>query len=510
MEKLFKFGNSIYSILMLFWLYFTIYYLFEFLNIDFTNLKSAQAKLLLSIFFVGISIVHFKQFRKKIIQLFSSFYIFVITHKLSVMLALFIFQIVILLTSIGLAKADTTVLYNIATNPNVASETDYISYYPNNFMLLVWMKVNFFLFGKSAVVAMGFFNILFIDSTIYLLYKLNSYLLTKNISNNTFILSILILGMSPQYIYTYSDSITLWLLSIFLLYISKIVRTRDYKYAILSGILLALTYSFRPTVMIFVIAGVIVTIAKMNWTKLVNLSTVKVLLVGLLAFVLVNRSIDYTLEHQKFVKYEPNYSRSLLYFVDLGLTYSGNVHAEIPVEVATAIGPDRNKLALEDIKKRLSSYNRTTFIGHLFYKYYWITNEGMFGWLQERVLSEAERLETPWIRKVQDTSFAKWIRTYVYAEGENYYLYATFMQVVWIIIAFGLLAYSFYFTMENSYQLWMQISLFGGIMFLMIFEGGRTRYLIQFLPAIVSIASYGLSTKLNKCILLRELLENGY
>lgn len=65
MEKLLKIGNSIYSILMLFWLYFSVYYLFEFLKIDYTNLKSAQAKLLLLFFALGFSIVHFRWLRKK-------------------------------------------------------------------------------------------------------------------------------------------------------------------------------------------------------------------------------------------------------------------------------------------------------------------------------------------------------------------------------------------------------------------------------------------------------------
>lgn len=496
MEKLLKIGNSIYSILMLFWLYFSVYYLFEFLKIDYTNLKSAQAKLLLLFFALGFSIVHFRWLRKKVIQISSSIYIFIITHKLLVMSVLFIFQIVILLTSIGLAKADTTVLYNIATNPIVASETDYISYNPNNFMLLVWMKVNYFLFGNSAVVAMGFFNILFIDSSIYLLYKLNSYLLTKNISNNTFILSILILGMSPQYIYTYSDSITLWLLSIFLLCISKIVRTRDYKYAILSGILLALTYSFRPTVMIFVIAGLIVLLFKLIKNKEHLKSLVfmfKLIFLFVVSFLLINRAISYSLHQQDVVNYESGKSRTLLYYVNLGLTYSGNIHAEIPSEVANAVGDERNERTIEDIKKRIDNYDFTTFTGHLFYKYYWITNEGLFGWMQERVLSEEERLDISWLRKIQNKNFSKWVRSYIYVEGENHYLYATLIQIVWILISSGLLLYSFNFSINNNYQIWMQISIFGAILFLMIFEGGRTRYLIQFLPAILTISSIGIT-----------------
>ncbi|MXQ48023.1 hypothetical protein GRB29_01115 [Streptococcus pneumoniae] len=507
MEKLFKFGNSIYSILMLFWLYFSIYYLFEFLNIDYTSLKSAQAKLLLSIFLGGIGMVHFKQLRKKVIQLFSNIYIFIVTHKLLVMLALFIFQMIILLTSIGLAKADTTVLYNIATDPIFASETDYISLFPNNFMLLIWMKLNYLLFNENMVVSMGLFNILFVNIAIYNIYVLNLRHLTKKTANLSFLLGILILGLSPQYIYTYSDSITLFLLSMFLLCLSKLARNREYKNAILSGILMALTYSFRPTVMIFIIAGFIVIL--FQWTKSKKILKslriwMKLIIVLLGAFLLINKAIDYSMNHQNIVKYETEKSRTLLYFVNLGLTYSGNIHAELPQEVVNATGNDRNKKAIEDIKKRIKQYDFTSFIGHLFYKYYWITNEGLIGWQQENVLGEEQRLYIPWLKNIQDKELSKWIRSYIYVDGENHYLYATLIQLIWIFISFGLFAYSLHFTFNKSYSLFMQITIFGAIIFLMIFEGGRTRYLIQFLPAILTISTQGLINSYQKIYNIRK------
>lgn len=116
----------------------------------------------------------------------------------------------------------------------------------------------------------------------------------------------------------------------------------------------------------------------------------------------------------------------------------------------------------------------------------------MFGWIQERVLSEKVRMNIHWLKKIQDTHFASWVRTYIYAEGKNYFYYASFIQMVWIIISIGLVLSTFFFSRNNAFQLWMQISLFGGILFLMLFEGGRTRYMIQFLPAIITVSSQGL------------------
>ncbi|MGZ7259744.1 hypothetical protein ACXWO8_09420, partial [Streptococcus pyogenes] len=81
-------------------------------------------------------------------------------------------------------------------------------------------------------------------------------------------------------------------------------------------------------------------------------------------------------------------SRTMLYFVNLGLTYSGNNHSELPEEVLYSVGEDRNPAVLKDITRRLDEYDFPKFVGHIYYKYYWAVNEGMFGWFQERVLNE--------------------------------------------------------------------------------------------------------------------------
>ena len=39
----------------------------------------------------------------------------------------------------------------------------------------------------------------------------------------------------------------------------------------------------------------------------------------------------------------------------------------------------------------------------------------------------------------------------------------------------------------------LSLAVFGGLLFLTIFEGGKTRYLIQFLPQILLVASIGLA-----------------
>ncbi|MER0122318.1 hypothetical protein ABPH35_02960 [Streptococcus sp. ZJ93] len=490
MEKLLKIGNSIFFVLMAFWTYFSIYFLFQYLNVDYTNLTSSQAKLLIAFTILMIIAYHF---RKQVGSWIVSFYRLIIVHKALLLLPLCLFQLLILLTSVGLAAADTTIVYNMATDPSFAHTTDYISIYPNNFLLLLWFKLNYFIAGQNLVVLLAFWNVLFIDGAIVLIYLTNKSALGQRVANLSYLMMILILGLSPQYIYTYSDPITLFVLSIFIYMVVRLMKTPNFLGFIIAGLVLAIGYGLRPTVLIFIIAGLISFVYYCLMTK--DKKRIKTYLIGItvatLSFLMFNRATHYVLEHQQFVRYEQNMSRTLLYYVDLGLTYSGNIHAEISPEVAAATGDNRNKMAVAEIKHRLKNYNFASFTGHIYYKYYWMVGEGMFGWLQERVLSEQQLQAIPWLQRVQSTKIAQYIRSFIYVEGGRYYLYALGIQIIWIIISLGLLLFCKFYNTKNLYQLWMQITIFGGLLFLFIFEAGRSRYLIQFLPAIITVSSIG-------------------
>ncbi|HFU4326934.1 TPA: hypothetical protein ACGO9A_002172, partial [Streptococcus suis] len=307
------------------------------------------------------------------------------------------------------------------------------------------------------------------------------------------VLMVLIIGCSPQYIYTYSDPIALFLVSCLIASISQSLQKNNWISSIVSGFLVAIAYGVRPPVMIFIIAGLIVLLYKFFETKKIKKITIKSLIFIAIGFTIFNTSSNILLKNQSFVRYEPDYSRTLLHYVNLGLTYSGNQHSDISPEAMSATGENRNKEALKEINMRLDNYQYNSFVGHLFFKFYWITNEGMFGWLQEQVLSEESPIIVPWLEKIQQTNLASQVRQFIYVSGSSYSHYARILQIIWIIIIFGLAVYSWkYFSLNNNYLLWMQITIFGGLLFLMIFEGGRTRYLIQFLPAITSVSSAGL------------------
>ncbi|OXE60580.1 hypothetical protein ADH69_08455 [Limosilactobacillus reuteri] len=55
-------------------------------------------------------------------------------------------------------------------------------------------------------------------------------------------------------------------------------------------------------------------------------------------------------------------------------------------------------------------------------------------------------------------------------------------------------------TIKVDNSLVIKLTILGGFIFLLLFEGGRSRYLIQFLPYLITLSSLGISQFLDKKI----------
>ena len=120
--------------------------------------------------------------------------------------------------------------------------------------------------------------------------------------------------------------------------------------------------------------------------------------------------------------------------------------------------------------------------------------EGTLGWLYRDVEHEKTPVINPLYESyTKDLPPAKWVRTYFLSTDRPQYRYYEFVkQLVWIVMAAGLVLV--YLKKKNDDELhFLSLAVFGGLLFLTIFEGGKTRYLIQFLPQILLLASIGLA-----------------
>ena len=93
---------------------------------------------------------------------------------------------------------------------------------------------------------------------------------------------------------------------------------------------------------------------------------------------------------------------------------------------------------------------------------------------------------------------AEWVRKFIIEyDSPSYVFYKIVKQPIWIVMVLG--AFVPVWKYRRYRQLnYLLLTIFGGILFLMVFEGGKTRYLIQFLPQIFLLSSIGLATWLHQ------------
>ena len=128
------------------------------------------------------------------------------------------------------------------------------------------------------------------------------------------------------------------------------------------------------------------------------------------------------------------------------------------------------------------------------------TADGSFGWA-----NEGKYLYDPFVKNLN--KIEKHIRIlFMHKNANQNYLiadtnisgYKFFPQIVWVVALLFMLLASIGDSFETIQLL--KYTIVGGFIFLLLFEGGRSRYLIQFLPYLFTLAGLGL----NKLIILKS------
>lgn len=84
--------------------------------------------------------------------------------------------------------------------------------------------------------------------------------------------------------------------------------------------------------------------------------------------------------------------------------------------------------------------------------------------------------------KTPASTWKWWAQTFTYPNGKNVSVFRFISQLIWIfLIGVLLFGWKYHDLISDG----LRLSLIGGFLFLLIFEGGRSRYLIQFLPSIM-------------------------
>lgn len=442
---------------------------------------------------------------------FASLMNFLAQHKIVVAILLMCFQIILILSTKIMIRSDAAVIFNSAIGvKNKVEASEYLSRNENNLFLFFYERFFYNIFGNNCVWILQFLNIVYMDTFIFLSYKIIKDYLGKDVGNTFFFINMFILGFTPQFIATYTDIMILPFIAFQLFITLNLLNKNKYDrnsflQLLLLGIITGIGLLIRPTSIILDIAFFIICLITKRYKLF--LSFIPCLIISLSIFSIIHNS-EKKSDTLDFVE---NVSRNYLTFIDLGLTESGMDQIDFQNGLTMFFDPTSGlenhgydnrfskEVVLKDINRRLENYTPRTFIRHLLIKSAFTFRDGTLGWVYSD--SESDYFINPLYDILKDNTFFNFFRTtFIYRNNKTYTIYAIFLQIVMCIMVLGLVI-SLYIELTekncNDSFYFVLLSVFGGFLFLMIFEAGKSRYLIQFLPQISLISSIGIS-KLKK------------
>lgn len=397
----------------------------------------------------------------------------------SIMLLLIIWQLYLLITFSGSTNWDPNLILLKATNHFFKGQHLYFSHYPNLSFILFYEHFLWMLSGKLGIKGftylLGLINIFVIDISLLLLYSISKAL--KGAKMYVLLISIIIFGMLPWFCIPYTDCYSFLICTLLMYYFLKYIKD---EFSILSsiclGFIILIGYFLKPSLVILVIAFIIVTLAFQKSHKNIWLSFL-IILIGIFSW---NRVI----ENNEFTRLDPSQAFSMYHYSAMGSHGTGGYdEKDFDRDRLIKNHKQRNKT---DYQITLENYKKMGAIGtQLFFinKQVRNTSNGSLGWGQEGYFLK------PFCKK--NTLSIKLFGHF----NENGYvvsysnLVSTCLQFIW---CFLLVTIVFSVYNSNYFSQILKYSLVGICLFLLLFEGGRSRYLIQVLPVMIILSSIGI------------------
>lgn len=359
----------------------------------------------------------------------------------------------------------------------------YFSIYPNNLLLVgifsLVIRVNdlfgFFPYYYSLIVFQAFSlvasGVLFFFTTNYLSKK-------RSVAYLSWLIFMIVGGLSPWVIIPYSDTVGLFFTSIVLyLYAKK-------KLPFVAGLLLMLGYYVKPGVMILGIAIAIVSLPKV--IKSIRKKDKKVILgVALAVLGMVSGIVVYKLT-ERVSGYEIDKERTfgVTHYLMMGLNeeYNGVINIEdqdFSMNIDTA--KERKSENLRVAGERLKGMGVLGLFQHFGRKILTTYNDGTFAWYVEgEFMIEPIWTGHPEVEKI--------FRDFYYPDGKAYNAFQNISQCLWM----GVLAFSIAggFFSKDERELAIMLTLIGVFAYEMLFEP-RARHMLVELPLFIYMAVRG-------------------
>ena len=403
----------------------------------------------------------------------------------------------------------------------------YYSRYANN-LFLTYIFLNIYKLGKVIGIYNGYFLLLFIQSIIfsvggYLIYKIADMYFKekyKIYSVCTWIIYMIIVGLSPYIVLTYSDGIGMFL-SLVLTYIifkledrkilknkKEIIRNRILKTILILFFtnLTIISYYIKPQIIIISIAygiiklmNIIVNIIKKYIIKSVenkNKIQTNIYYIIIILLIMLTGYMTYTYirkaNNSMGIDVDKEKRFNITHYAMLGWNTESKGVFTIKDENFSGKYEklkDREKANIEELKKRINEMGIGGVINQISRKILTNYNDGTFSGVTTFVYIRDEyRING------LDNNLSEFLKNVYYERGEYNQIYTQIMQCLWIsILIFNMFSYN---DSKSRKIAIIILALIGLFLFETIFEA-RSRYIFVYVPLYIFIGVIGIKNVLN-------------
>ena len=423
----------------------------------------------------------------------------------------------------------------IMTNNTDKIMHGYYSRYANN-LFLTYIFLNIYKLSKVIGIYNGYFLLLFIQSIIfsvggYLIYKIADMYFKeryKIYSVCTWIIYMIIVGLSPHIVLTYSDGIGMFL-SLVLTYIifkledrkilknkKEIIRNRILKTILILFFtnLTIISYYIKPQIIIISIAygiikltNIILSIIKRYIIKLKTIKSKKILenknkeqtniyYIIIILLIMLTGYITYTYIRKANNSIGINVDKekrfNITHYAMLGWNTESKGVFTIKDENFSGKYEkikDREKANIEELKKRISEMGIGGVINQIARKTLTNYNDGTFSGVATFVYIKDEyRISGLY------NNLSEFLKNVYYERGKYNQIYTQIMQCLWIsILIFNMFSYN---DSKSRKIAIIILALIGLFLFETIFEA-RSRYIFVYVPLYIFIGVIGIKNVLN-------------
>lgn len=399
---------------------------------------------------------------------------------------------------------DAGIVYNDAVSAAATGHVINNSYYllyPNNLGILLLLS-SYFKIIKTLSISKYLYsaiilNIIIMDITIILIYLICEKLFGTKSSVLSLIFSFVFVVLCGWVATPYTDVLSMiFPVLIFYLYLKskevKSITQKCFIYVAIGAAGLA-AYRLKPTSILILIA--IILVMSIN-----NIKQLKkyILSFSLMAagFIFASAFFNFSIDNSGILNYKLKdsyeYNTPITYFLMLGMqkydipergTLYGAINSKDSIQNKNLkTKSNRIQYDINEIKNRLKGFGTIGYLSFLSDKASWIFSDGTFYLYGEGSFSHFVHTDT----------ISSRIQSLIFINSENYKFYSYFMNSVWIVLLFLILCPLFCKENFNFNQdtLILRITLFGVLIFLLLFEG-RPRYLYNNIGIFIITATYG-------------------